>query len=180
MEAILMNAGIITAIILCVIGIIKLPFDSFKEKHPKGYKATFTIVSLVLTFGACLINQAFILSQPLFNTNFISTLLSTYAGVFVSYHSYEGLGLKELLKRLLNAIKNLRNSAPQSKLSKYIDKVGIDVALNIINAKQSEVTKVEVENATVENAVVEKQVINATVVEVNNAEVHNATVNTQN
>ena len=170
MEAILMSAGIMTAIILSVVGLIKLPFNKFKEKSPKWYKAVFTILSIVLTFGICLLNQAFVLVQPLFNTNFVITLLSTYAGVFGLYLSYEGLGAKELFKRLINAIKNLKASAPESKLSKYIDKVGIDVALNIISAKQSEVTKVE-------NAIVEQQVINAEHVEVNNANVNSTTIN---
>ena len=175
MEAILMNAGVMTAIILSVIGLVKLPFEKFKTKYPKGYKATFTGLSIVLTLAICLVNQAFVLAQPLFNTNFVMMLLSTYAGVFGLYHSYEGLGLKELVKKLLNAIKNIKASAPESKLSKYIDKVGIEVALNIINAKQSAITNVE--NAVVENAVVENQVINANHIEVNNANVNNSTIN---
>lgn len=172
-----MSAGIMTAIILSVVGIIKLPFNGFKTKHPKAYKAVFTLLSIVLTFGVCLVNQAFVLeSTKLFDINFVIMLLSTYAGVFGLYLSYEGLGAKELVKKLINAIKNIKASAPESKLSKYIDKVGIDVALNIINAKQSEITQVEVENAVVENAIVENQVINAEHVEINNAEVHNSTV----
>lgn len=177
MEAIFMNAGILTAIILSIIGLAKLPFDKFKKKHPKWYKAAFTIVSIVLTFGACLINQAFILDVPkVFTTDFVILLFSTYAGVFGLYHSYEGLGLKELVKNLLNGLRTLKATAPESKLSKYIDKCGVDVALNIINAKQSEVTQVE----KVENAVVENQVINADYVEIKNGEVQNTTINTQN
>lgn len=176
MEAILVSAGIMTTIILSVVGLIKLPFKSFKEKYPKWYKATFTLLSIALTFGVCLINQAFVLnSKVLFDMTFVITLLSTYAGVFGLYLSYEGLGAKELFKRLLNALKNIKSKAPESKLSKYIDKVGIEATLNIINAKQSELKKVEVENAVVEN-----QVINAEVVEINNAQVQNSTVNTQN
>ena len=167
MEAILMSAGIMTAIILSVVGLIKLPFNKFKEKHPKTYKAVFTILSIVLTFGVCLLNQAFVLVQPLFNTNFVIMLLSTYAGVFGLYLSYEGLGAKELFKRLLNALKNLKASAPENKLSKMIDKVGIDVALNILNSKQLEVQS-EVVEVKVENAVVENQVINAEHIEIKN------------
>lgn len=172
MEAILMSAGIMTAIILSVVGLLKLPFNKFKEKHPRGYKAVFTILSIVLTFGVCLINQAFVLAEPLFNTNFVIILLSTYAGVFGLYLSYEGLGAKELFKRLLNALKNLKATAPESKLSKYIDKCGVDVALKIINAKQSEVTELVVENAVVEN-----QVINAEHIEIRNSDVQNSNIN---
>ena len=172
MEAILMSAGIMTAIILSVVGLLKLPFNKFKEKHPRGYKAVFTILSIVLTFGVCLINQAFVLAEPLFNTNFVIMLVSTYAGVFGLYLSYEGLGAKELFKRLLNALKNLKATAPESKLSKYIDKCGVDVALKIINAKQSEVTELVVENAVVEN-----QVINAEHIEIRNSDVQNSNIN---
>ena len=168
-----MSAGIMTTIILSLVGLVKLPFKKFKIKHPNGYKATFTGLSIILTIGGCLINQAFVInSEKLFNTDFVVTLLSTFAGVFGLYHTYEGLGGKALLNKLVNAIKNLKLAAPQSKLSKYIDKCGIDVALNIINAKQSEVTEV-----VVENAVVEKQVINAEHVEVNNANVNSNTIN---
>ncbi len=176
MEAILMSAGILTAIILSVVGLVKLPFDKFKMKHPKIYKAVFTLLSIVLTFIACVVNHLFILeSKVLFNAAFVVMLLSTYAGVFGLYLSYEGLGAKELVKRLLNAIKNLKASAPESKLSKMIDKYGIELAVKVITAKQSEVTEVVVENAVVEN-----QTINAQNVEINNASVQNPTINTQN
>lgn len=175
MEAIFMNAGIITAIVLSVVGIIKLPFNKFKAKHPKWYRAIFTLLSIVLTLGACIVNQLFILEAK-FNIDFVILLVTAYAGVFGLYHSYEGLGLKTLVQNLVNGIKNIKKNAPESKLSKYIDKVGIEVALNIINAKQAEVTQVE----KVENAVVENQVINAEHVEINNANVQNSTVNTQN
>lgn len=181
MEAILMNAGIMTTIILSLVGILKLPFGKFKEKHPKWYKATFTALSIVLTIGACLINQAFILSLPILTTSFAVMLLSTFAGVFGLYHSYEGLGLKELMKRLVNAIqaaiakaKENKANATDAKISKNIkslekdiDKVGIDLALEIIKVKQSNITQV-----------VENQTINAEKVEIN--EVQNQTINTQN
>lgn len=170
-----MSAGIITAIVLSVVGIIKLPFNKFKEKHPKWYKAVFTLLSIVLTLGACVVNQLFVLESK-FNIDFVILLVTAYAGVFGLYHSYEGLGLKTLVQNLVNGIKNIKKNAPESKLSKYIDKVGIEVALNIINAKQSEINQVE----KVENAVVENQVINAEHVEINNANVQNSTINTQN
>lgn len=181
MEAILVNAGIMTTIILSLVGIVKLPFKKFKEKHPKAYKATFTLLSIVLTLVVCLINQAFILSLPLFTTGFAVMLLSTFAGVFTLYSSYEGLRLKELVGRLVNAIKEARAKAKATKataaeaklsksvrnLEKDIDKVGIDLALEIIKVKQSNITQV-----------VENQTINAEKVEIN--EVQNQTINTQN
>lgn len=178
MEAIFVSAGIMTTIILSLVGLAKLPFTKFKEKYPKGYKATFTGLSIVLTLVVCLVNQAFILSQPIFTTTFAIMLLSTFAGVFGLYHSYEGLGGKELVKRLINAIQEARTKAKASttdvklsknikSLEKDIDKVGIDLALEIIKVKQSNITQV-----------VENQTINAEKVEIN--EVQNQTINTQN
>lgn len=178
MEAIFVSAGIMTTIILSIVGLVKLPFTTFKEKHPKGYKATFTGVSILLTFAVCLFNQGVILAQPLFNTNFIITLLSTYAGVFGLYMSYEGLGAKELIKRLVGAIKEAQIKAKEvkatkvkvskdvTKAEKYIDRIGLDLATEIINVKKSSITQVD-------NAIVENQVINAENVEINNSEVHN-------
>lgn len=181
MGASIMSAGIMTTIILSLVGILKLPFGKFKEKHPNWYKATFTIVSIVLTLTANLINQAFILAQPIFTTEFAVMLLSTFAGVFTLYGSYEGLHLKELVKRLVNAIKEARAKAKETKasaqevklskniksLEKTIDKVGVDLALEIVKIKQSNITQV-----------VENQTINAEKVEI--AEAQNPTINTQN
>lgn len=153
MEAILMSAGIITAIILSVVGLIKLPFNNFKKKYPKAFKATFTLLSIVITFGACLINQAFILEQPLFNTNFVIMLLSTYAGVFGLYLSYEGLGAKELVKRLLTSIKSLKANAPESKFAKCVDKIGVDKAFSLLAEKKiaDEQKEEKIEEVVIEN-----------------------------
>ena len=183
MEAVFMSAGILTAIILCFVGLVKLPFEKFKAKHPKWYKSTFTLLSIVLTFGACLINQAFVLAQPLFNTDFFVMLATTFAGVFGLYNSYEGLHGKELVKKLVSAIGSwFKTATPDSKLSKGIaklekkaEKYGFNLAVNVVKAEQSEINQVE--NAKVENAIVENQVINAEIVEVNNAQVNNSTVN---
>ena len=180
MEAIIMSAGTITAIVLSVIGIIKLPFNKFKNKHPKWFKAIFTLLSIALTFGACLINQAFIIeTTKLFNADFIIILLTTYAGVFGLYHSYEGLGLKDLVKKLVGALKDVKAKAPESKIAKGVaklekkaEKLGFNISVNVVKAEKADLTEVAVENAVVEN-----QVINAEKVEINNAEVHNSTIN---
>ena len=179
MEAIFMSAGIITAIVLCVVGLLKLPFEKFKTKHPKAYKATFTGLSIILTFGACLINQAFILVKPLFNIDFLVMVLSTYAGVFGLYLSYEGLGAKELVKRLLKALKNLRTAAPENKFIKYLDKIDIDQAIEIVNAKKETLTNqvVNAESVKVETQKVETQIINAEHIEINNTETKDTTIN---
>lgn len=182
MEAIFMNAGIITAIVLSVVGIIKLPFNKFKEKHPKWYRAVFTLLSIVLTLGACVVNQLFILEVK-FNFDFIILLVTAYAGVFGLYHSYEGLGLKTLVNNLVTNIKKLANQTPDNKIAKGVaklekqaEKLGFNISVNVVKAEKSEINQVE----KVENAVVENQVINAEHVEINNANVQNSTINTQN
>lgn len=184
MEAVFMSAGILTAIVLCVVGIIKSFFGKFKEKHPKWFKSIFTVLSIVLTFGACLINQAFILNQALFNTEFWVMLATTFGGVFGLYHTYEGVHVKELLKNLfVNIGKWFKTATPDSKVNKLVKKYGLDkveVSLNVVKAQQAEITNVDVENAVVENTIVENQVINAEHVEINNAEVQNSTINAQN
>ncbi len=188
MGAVFMSAGILTAIILCVIGLAKLPCGKFKEKYPKVFKATFTGLSIVLTFGACLINQAFVLNQPLFNIDFWVMLVTTIAGVFGLYHSYEGLGAKELVKILVSNVKAwFKSATPDSKIAKGVaklekqaEKLGFNVSVNVVKAEKSEINQVEVEkveNAVVENTIVENQVINAEHVEVNNANVQNTTIN---
>lgn len=176
MEAILMSAGILTAIILCVVGLVKLPFEGFKKKHPKGYKATFTILSLVLTFGAVVINQMFILEHSLFNTEFIVMLLSTYAGVFGLYLSYEGLGAKELVKRLLGAIKSLKATAPENKFIKYLNKIDIDQALDLVNARKEALQNqiVQADEVKIESQQIENQIINAENVQINSADIQNS------
>lgn len=149
MEAVFMNAGILTIIILCVVGLVKMPFDSFKKKYPKGYKATFTGLSIILTVAACLVDQVFILCGAIASVEFVVLLLSTFAGVFGLYNAYEGLGAKELVNRLFVAIGNLKASAPESKFSKYVDKIGVDKAFSLLaekkiaDEKKAEETKVE-------------------------------------
>lgn len=120
MEKIYMSAGIITSIILCFIGIIKLPFKKLKSKKPKLYKGIFTSLSIVLPLGACLLNQAFILKETLFNFNFIYMLVLTYAGVFALYSSYEGLGFKALAKKIVAGIKTLLQNSGKNKEAKAI------------------------------------------------------------
>lgn len=166
MEAVFMDAGILTAIILCVIGLAKLPFDKFKEKHPKGYKATFTGISIILTFGACLITQAFVLAQPLFNIEFWVLLAATYAGVFGLYHTYEGLGAKALVQNLTASISAWYKSAtPDSKVSKLVKKYGLDkVEASVIAVKtKQEEEKAQVSEPEIVEIVVEQNTNNPTV-----------------
>lgn len=166
MEAILVSATIMTTIILSFIGLIKLPFKSFKEKHPKWYRAIFTILSLLLPFGLCLINQEFILAQPLFDFNFFVMLFATYVGVFITYNGvYEGLGVKDLFKKLFSAIGTaIKSAVPDSKVNKLVKKYGLDkIEASIIAVKTKQEEAAKVEQVVAENPVVEntEQSVNA-------------------
>lgn len=148
MEATFMTAGILTAIILCFVGLIKLPFNGFKTKHPKGYKATFTAISIVLSVGACILNQVFIVKGSIASVDFAVLLTSTFAGVFGLYNAYEGLGAKELVKKLSEAIKNIKKTAPDNKFLKALDKIDINKAIEYVNAKKEANKPVEIVNET--------------------------------
>ena len=107
MKEVFMCASIITAIILCFVGIIKLPFKSFKEKHPNWYKVTFYLVSAVLSIVAPIISQLYILNGSLASTEFAVLLVTTIAGVFGLYSTYEGTKLKDLVKIIIDKIATL-------------------------------------------------------------------------
>lgn len=134
MEKVFMCASIITAIILCFVGIIKLPFKTFKEKHPKWYRAVFCLLSLALAVVAPIISELYILNGQLASLEFAVLTLTTVAGVFGLYTSYEGLGLKQLVKIIVEKITQLFNSYSDSKLAKVVGTVGIE-KLNEINEK---------------------------------------------
>lgn len=127
------TAGIMVTLILAIIGLAKLPFKKFKEQHPKWYKATFTIASIVLTIGLCIIDQLFILNKGLWTWDFVILLTTTFTGVLGSYNAvWEGLGVKELWGKIVGAIKKLYEVAPESKLIKQLNKVDIDKAIQLL------------------------------------------------
>lgn len=134
MEKVFMCASIIAAIILCFVGIVKLPFKTFKEKHPKWYRAVFCLLSLALAVVAPIISELYILNGQLASLEFAVLTLTTVAGVFGLYTSYEGLGLKQLVKIIVEKITQLFNSYSDSKLAKVVGTVGIE-KLNEINEK---------------------------------------------
>lgn len=152
MKEVFMCASIITAIILCFVGIIKLPFKTFKENHPKWYKAIFCVLSLVLSVVGPIISQLYILNGTLASTEFAVLLLTTVAGVFGLYTSYEGLGLKELVKTIVSKVAELFDKFDEAKLKKMVGKVGIE-KLNEIAEQiktEDESKNLQVEPATQE------------------------------
>lgn len=125
-EKLIMNVSCLSAIILALVGIAKLPFNKFKEKYPKRFRATFYLLSLVLVVAGSIIAELFIIEQPLATWSFAALLLGTCAGVFGGYAGYENIGLKSLVKKAISAFKTLSSAYSDSKVVKMIEKVGID------------------------------------------------------
>lgn len=127
MENALVGASSITAIVLAFIGILKLPFKTFKEKHPKAYKVVFTLVSLVLSLGLPVIAELYIIGGSLASEEFVVLLATTVGGVFSLYNGvYEGLGLKDLAKVIATGFGTLFTKFQDSKLEKTVKKVGLE------------------------------------------------------
>lgn len=141
MKEVVMCASIITAIILCIVGLVKLPFKTFKEKHPKSYKAVFYVLSLLLAIGLPFIAQAYILKGAIYSNEFLVLILTTIAGVFGLYSSYEGTGLKALVKTLVSKVAELLNKSEDEKIKKFVDKYGIDRFIQADNLLKEENAK---------------------------------------
>lgn len=131
MEKLFMSAGIVVAIVLSLVGIVKLPFGKFKEKHHNWYKAVFTLISFVFAVGLSVLDEIYILKGELLSFEFIILVCAVIAGVFGCYGGvYEGLGLKELMKKLSENIKKAKAIAEDKKVVKYLDKIeDIDKAI---------------------------------------------------
>lgn len=137
MEKLYMSAGVVVAIVLCIIGIVKLPFKSFKKKHPIGYKAIFTACSFIIAIGLSILDELYILCGNIISIDFIILLATVLAGVFAGYSGvYEGLGLKELMKKLSENINKAKELSQDKKAIELLNKIDIDKALSIIEERK--------------------------------------------
>ena len=122
---------ILASIVLALVGLIKLPFIKFKGS--KFYKAGITILSMLITMGACVICQTLIICETILSLSFLYLLVLTIGEVALAYNKvYENLGLKQLFKNLFENIGKLLAKKPESKLTKYAEKVGLDKAIILI------------------------------------------------
>ena len=133
---------ILATIVLTLVGIIKLPLIKFKGS--KFYKAGLTILSMLITIGACIICQLCIICDTLLSLSFLYLLVLTIGEVALAYNKvYENLGIKQLCKNLFANIGKLVAKNPQNKLTKYAEKVGLDKAIVLIaeytEKKQAEI-----------------------------------------
>lgn len=144
MEKLFMSAGVVTAIVLCLIGIIKLPFDKFKQNHSNGYKALFTGLSFILAIGLSVLDELYVLCGDIISVDFAILVCVVLTGVFGSYNGiYEGLGLKELVNKLVDNIKKARDMAQSKKAVEYLNKIDdIDNAIKILEERKNNNTEV--------------------------------------
>lgn len=138
MEKLFMSASVVITILLCLVGIVKLPFKKLKEKHPNWYKAIFTLVTLVGAVGLCVLNEIYILCGELLSLEFAVLLCAVFAGLFGGYNGiYEGLGLKELVKKIVENLKEAKKLSNSKKAIKYLDKIDdIDKAIAYLEDKK--------------------------------------------
>lgn len=134
MEKMYMSASIVVTIVLCVIGLIKLPFKKFKNNHPYGYKVLFTATSFILSIGLSILDQVYILCDEVISINFAILLATVIAGVFAGYGGiYEGLGVKQLIKKITESLKKAKEISTHEKTIKFLNKVqNIDEAIDIL------------------------------------------------
>jgi len=139
MEKLFMSAGIVTTIVLCLVGIIKIPFCGFKKKHPKWYKAVFTMLSFLLSIGLSILDEVYILGGRLLSIDFAMLICVVFTGVFIGYDcAYEGLGLKELSNKIIEKVKEARTIAVNKKAIKYLNKIeDIEMAMNYLQEKKN-------------------------------------------
>ena len=138
MRELFMSAGIVSTIILCFVGIVKLPFKHFKKSHPKWYRAIFTILSIILIVGLSILDEIYILCGKILSVEFAILICTVFAGVFGGYGGvYEGLGIKELVKRIVESIKKARDVSQNKKAIKFLSKIDdIDKAIALLEERK--------------------------------------------
>ena len=121
-----MNASWLASVVLTLVGLFKLPFKSFKEKHPKWYRATFFLLSLILVVGGSVIVELYIFEEAILTWTYVSLLISTGFIVFGGYSAYECTGLKNGLNKLFSLIASWLSRYSDKKIAKMIGKVGME------------------------------------------------------
>ena len=144
MEKVFMNAGGVAVVVLCLVGLLKLPFKKFKETHPKWYKAVFTILSVVIGMVLCVLDELYLLSGDLVSFEFITLVLSVMAGVFGGYGGiYEGLSVKDLTKKLTNIAKKAMELSKDKKVKEFLNKIiDIDSAIKTLEDRKNQPNEV--------------------------------------
>lgn len=137
----IMYSTILASIILCFVGLVKLPLKQYKGKA--FYKAGLTLLTIFCTIGACFICEAFIIGESVWSIGCLYLLLLTFGEVMLSYNGiYEGFGLKAICQDLFTSLGKLLFKSPESKLASSAEKYGLDKAIehltNLAKTKAAE------------------------------------------
>lgn len=165
MREIIMNASWLASVVLTLVGLLKLPFKTFKEKHPKWYRATFFLLSLILVVGGSVIVELYIFEEALLTWTYVSLLISTGFIVFGGYSAYECTGLKNGLNKLFSLITSWLSRYSDKKIAKMIGKVGMEKITEVnekLNANKT------LEEVVEETAPAEETKLIATLIEETN------------
>ena len=127
----IVNASLLAGIVLCLVGLIKLPLTKFKGQ--KFYKAGLTLLTIGIVIIACVLCELFILNGSIWSGEMLMLTLITFGEVMLSYNGvYEGLGLKAIAKDLFTKFQALLAKKPESKLAKSAEKYGLNEAIKYL------------------------------------------------
>ena len=160
-----MNASWLASVVLTLVGLLKLPFKTFKEKHPKWYRATFFLLSLILVVGGSVIVELYIFEEALLTWTYVSLLISTGFIVFGGYSAYECTGLKNGLNKLFYLIASWLSRYSDKKIAKMIGKVGMEKITEVNEKLNADKT---LEEVVEETAPAEETKLIATIIEETN------------
>ena len=160
-----MNASWLASVVLTLVGLLKLPFKTFKEKHPKWYRATFFLLSLILVVGGSVIVELYIFEEALLTWTYVSLLISTGFIVFGGYSAYECTGLKNGLNKLFSLIASWLSRYSDKKIAKMIGKVGMEKITEVNEKLNADKT---LEEVVEETAPAEETKLIATIIEETN------------
>ena len=151
----LTNSSAIAAIILVIVGIIKLPLIRLKAR--KFYRPLLTAVTLFVYSASVVVAQVYVFSGTLQTFEFYALAGTTLLGVLTSYNVvYEGTRLKDLVHLLFNKLALLVKSTPSSKVSKLVKKYGLEQLSEII-AQYNQTTQVLTQQEQLQENTVEQK-----------------------
>lgn len=127
----IVNASLLAGIVLCLVGLIKLPLTKFKGQ--KFYKAGLTLLTIAVVIIACVLCELFIFNGSVWSIEMLMLTFITFGEVMLSYNGiYEGLGLKGIAKELFTKFEALLAKQPESKLAKSAEKYGLADAIKYL------------------------------------------------
>ena len=85
-----------------------------------------------------ILDELFVLYGQIISIDFAILSLTVIAGVFSGYNGiYEGLGLKQLVKKLFEKIKKVKELSSDKKIVKFLNKIeDLDKAISLLEERK--------------------------------------------